>query len=303
MSLPEAMVDRVLAKLEMTGRPEPTLPGLSAVYSAWCRHVPFDNIRKLIHVRRGDPGVLPGDDAGDFFDNWLRFGAGGTCWAGNGALGALLATLGFAARRGVATMLVAPNLPPNHGSITVLLDERRYLVDASILHHEPLLLEALPSPHEPAPVAGRPAPGRPAPGTPAAAAHSAWSAVGHWRDGHWHIRWRPLHKLDGLDCRIDRFDAEAAAFRQFHEQSRAWSPFNYELYVRTNRANSVMGAAFGQRVEIDDSGEAVQRPLQAGDRIRFLVEEVGIHEELAAMVPPDLPTPPRPTPTPGVALR
>jgi hypothetical protein len=165
-----------------------------------------------------------------------------------------------------------------------LVDERRYLVDASILHHEPLLLAALPSPHEPAP----------APGTPAAAAQSAWSAAGNWRDGHWYIRWRPLHKLDGLDCRIDRFDVEAATFRQFHEQSRAWSPFNYSLYVRTNREASVLGAAFGQRVEIDESGAAVQRPIHAGERIRFLVEEIGIHEELAAMVPPDLATPPPP---------
>jgi arylamine N-acetyltransferase len=291
MSLPDAMVERVLAKLELSGRPEPTLAGLSAVYSAWCRRVPFDNIRKLIHLRRRDPGVLPGDDAVDFLDAWLRFAAGGTCWAGNGALNALLATLGFDARRGVGTMLVAPNLPPNHGSSTVLLDERRYLVDASILHHEPLLLDALSPSHEPAPDAGRPAPGRPAP-----ARRSAWSAVGHWRDGHWHIHWRPLHKLDGLDCRIDRFDAEADTFRQFHEQSRPWSPFNYELYVRTNREAAVIGAAFGRRVEIDASGAATQRPLQASDRIRFLVEEVGIHEELATMVPPDLPTPPPPPP-------
>jgi N-hydroxyarylamine O-acetyltransferase len=292
--LPEFLVDRVLEKLELTGRPEPTLPGLSAVYSAWCRHVPFDNIRKLIHVRGGDPGVLPGDAAGDFFDGWLRFGAGGTCWAGNGALSALLVALGFAARRAVGTMLVAPNLPPNHGSVTVLVDERRYLVDASILHHEPLLLAALASPHEPTPPVGRPAPGRPAPGTPAASARCAWSVAGHWREGHWYIRWRPLHKLDGLDCRIDRFDAEADIFSQFHEQSRAWSPFNYSLYVRTNGEASVKGAAFGQRVDIDASGAAAQRPLRASERIRFLVEEIGIHEELAAMVPPDLATPPPP---------
>jgi N-hydroxyarylamine O-acetyltransferase len=285
MSLSDAMVDRVLAKLELTGRPEPTLAGLSAVYSAWCRHVPFDNIRKLIHLRRRDAGVLPGDNAVDFLDAWLRFGAGGTCWAGNGALSALLATLGFDARRGVGTMLVAPNLPPNHGTTTVLLDARRYLVDASILHHEPLLLDALPPLPEPPPAAGR----------PAAAHHPAWSAAGHWRDGHWHIRWRPLHKLDGLDCRIDRFDVEADTFRQFHEQSRAWGPFNYELYVRTNREAAVIGAAFGRRVEIDASGAAVQRPLQTSERIRFLVEEVGIDEELAAMVPLDLPTPPPPS--------
>ncbi len=68
------------------------------------------------------------------------------------------------------------------------------------------------------------------------------------------------------------------------------------MYVRTNREAAVIGAAFGQRVEIDESGAAVQHPLQASDRLRFLVEEVGIHEELAAMVPPDLPTPPPPGP-------
>jgi N-hydroxyarylamine O-acetyltransferase len=87
--LPEELIDSVLMKLGLAHRPEPTLQGLSSIYGAWCRRVPFDNIRKLSHVRRGDLGKLPGDDAQDFFENWLRFGAGGTCWAGNGAVAAL----------------------------------------------------------------------------------------------------------------------------------------------------------------------------------------------------------------------
>lgn len=281
VDLPENLVDRVLAKLELARHPEPTLEGLHAVYSAWCRRVPFDNIRKLIHVRRQDPGVLPGDDAGDFFDGWIRFGAGGTCWAGNGALCALLTTLGFDARRAVATMLVAANLPPNHGSTTAVFDGRRYLVDASILHDEPLLLDE----HA---LLGEHALG--------VAAAPAWNAACRLHDGHWHVRWRPLHKPEGIDCRIDQFDSQAAIFRQRHEQSRGWSPFNYELHVRMNRDTSVIGSAFGQRIEIDESGRAVQRPLPACDRIRFLVEEIGIHEELAAMVPPDVPTPRPPSP-------
>ncbi len=272
--LPEVLIDRVLEKLELSGRPEPTLEGLRTVYSAWCRQVPFDNIRKLIHVRRRDPGPLPGDDAGDFFGGWTRYGAGGTCWAGNGALCALLGSLGFTASRAVATMLVAPNLPPNHGSTMVRFDGRRYLVDASILHAEPLLLDE--SLDERA---------------PAAAAPPAWSAVCSFRDGHWYVRWRPLHKPQGIDCRIDRFDADANAFRQQHEQSRGWSPFNYELHARINRGTSVIGTAFGQRVEFDARGQVAQHRLQANDRVRFLVDEIGIHEELAAMVPPDLPTP------------
>jgi arylamine N-acetyltransferase len=287
MELPEKLVDRVLAKLQLSRRPEPTLKGLRAVYSAWCHRVPFDNIRKLIHVHRQDPGVLPGDDAGDFFDGWLRYGAGGTCWAGNGALCGLLIALGFDARRAVATMLVAANLPPNHGSTMVLFDGRRYLVDASILHDEPLLLG------EPPPLGGLRPPQEPAPG---AAEPAAWNAACRLHDGHWHIRWRPLHKPEGIDCRIDQFDSEAATFRQRHEQSRGWSPFNYELQVRLNRATSVIGTAFGQRIEIDESGRAAQRPLPMGERTRFLIEEIGIHEELAALVPPDVPTPRPPSP-------
>ncbi|MEP6546856.1 MAG: arylamine N-acetyltransferase [Gammaproteobacteria bacterium] len=286
MSLPDNLADRVLAKLELSRRPEPTLGGLHAVYSAWCRHVPFDNVRKLIHVRRQDPGILPGDDPEDFFNAWIRHGAGGTCWAGNGALCALLTAFGFDARRAVATMVVAPNLPPNHGSTTVLFDGRRYLVDASILHGEPLLLEEPLTPEGLLLVDE---------GATAATAPVAWNAACRMSAGHWHIRWRPLHKPEGIDCRIDRFDVDAASFRQLHEQSRAWSPFNYELHARTIRDTSVIGTAFGQRIEFDAGGTA-QRALQMGDRLRFLVEEIGIHEELAAMVPPDVPTPTPPPP-------
>ncbi len=290
MILPEVLIDRVLEKLELSHRPEPTLEGLRTVYSAWCRHVPFDNIRKLIHVRRRDPGPLPGDDAGDFFGGWTRYGAGGTCWAGNGALCALLGSLGFTASRAVATMLVAPDLPPNHGSTMVGFDGRRYLVDASILHAEPLLLDESPLPEELlAPEELRSLDE----GAPAAAP-PAWSAVCSLRDGHWYVRWRPLHKPEGIDCRIDRFDADANTFRRQHEQSRGWSPFNYALHARINRGTSVIGTAFGQSVEFDARGQISQRRLRANDRVRFLVDEIGIHEELAAMVPPDLPTPPPP---------
>jgi N-hydroxyarylamine O-acetyltransferase len=141
--LPEELIEAVLAKLGLSGRPEPTLQGLAAVYAAWCRRVPFDNIRKLIHLRRGDPGPLRGDSALDFFQHWTRFGTGGTCWAGNGALCVLLESLGFAAQRALGSMLAASNPPPgqpsNHGSITVQFDGRIYIVDASILDGERLL--------------------------------------------------------------------------------------------------------------------------------------------------------------------
>jgi N-hydroxyarylamine O-acetyltransferase len=273
-SLPKELVERVLAKLGLSHWPDPTAEGLRAIYFAWCRRVPFDNIRKMIHLRRGDPGSLPGDQARDFFENWLHYGTGGTCWAGNGALYALLDSLGFAAQRAVATMLVAPNLPPNHGSVTVRCDAQRYLVDASILHDEPLALEECRA---------------------TAVAHPSRVTHCSIRDGHWTIGWRPLHRPDGLDCRMDRFDATSAMFCELHEQSRKWSPFNCELYVRLNRGDTVVGAAFGRRVEFDGTGRVAQRPLLGLERIEFLIEEIGIHEGLAHALPQDLPTPPPPS--------
>ena len=62
--------------------------------------VAVGNVRKLIHLRADDPGTLPGDDPNDFFTSWLEHGTGGTCWAGNGGLHALLTSLGYNASRG-----------------------------------------------------------------------------------------------------------------------------------------------------------------------------------------------------------
>src|ERR671930_2797359 len=78
------LLERVLMKLGLSNRPAPTLDGLQTLYAAWCRKVPFDNVRKLIHLYNHDPGPLPGDDATDFFNAWLTYGTGGTCWAGHG---------------------------------------------------------------------------------------------------------------------------------------------------------------------------------------------------------------------------
>ena len=140
-ALAPALLERVLSKLGLSEPPSPTLEGLRTLYPAWCRKVPFDNIRQLIHRRSQDLSPMPGGDATEFFEAWLVYGTGGTCWSGNGALHALLLSLGFEAARGLCTMLVAPDIPPNHGSVLVVYEGSRYVVDASILHSEPLRLD------------------------------------------------------------------------------------------------------------------------------------------------------------------
>lgn len=272
--LPARLVGRVLDRLAPDGAPEPSLAGLADLYAAWCRSVPLDNVRKLVHLAAGDPGPLPGDDPADFFEAWLAHGAGGTCWAGNGALHALLESLGFRARRAVATMLVAPDLPPNHGSVVVDVDGAAYVVDASMLHGEPLRLAA----------AGE-----------TAVDHPAWGVRAAQRDGAWHLRWRPVHAENGIDCRIDELGVGADRFRALHEATCGWSPFNFSLYARLNRGDRVVGAAFGQRVEIGADGRFARRALDPDERLRLLVEDLGVDEALARRLPPDAAL----TPPPG----
>lgn len=265
-------VDRILEKLGLS-RPDPDLTGLRRLYAAWCRSVPFDNVRKLIHLRGQRPGALPGDTPDDFFDAWLAHGTGGTCWAGNGALHALLEALHFPATRAVATMLVAPDLPPNHGSVAVELEGTHYLVDASILHGQPLRLPA---------------------DAETAVAHPAFGVRCAPDGARWRVHWRPLHLESGLVCRIERLGASDAEFGALHEATRAWSPFNFQLSARLLRGDDVVGFGLGRRCEIDALGRMQSGPLEGEERVRYLVEVLGMSEEVAAALPPDLATPPPP---------
>src|SRR5262245_48157505 len=89
-TLSDPLVERVLAELGLTDSGEPTPDTLRQIYSAWCQSVPFDNVRKIIHIRSGNPEPLPGSTPEDFLGSWLKFGTGGTCWSGAGAFHALL---------------------------------------------------------------------------------------------------------------------------------------------------------------------------------------------------------------------
>ena len=271
--LADPLAERVLVRLGFHQRPALDLGGLSAVYDAWCRWVPFDNVRKLIHVRSGSTGPLPGHTAEDFFEAWLRTGAGGTCWAGSNALHALLAWMGFPAERGLGTMLVAPELPPNHGTVRVVLDGTSYLLDSSILHGAPLRLDPM---------------------AETEVCHRAWGVRCRRWDGHWRVQWRPLHQVGGLECRLETFGVSHGEYGTRHEQTRGWSPFNFELSARLNREDRVVGLGFGESVSLEADGSVRHAPVTHSDRVRILQEELGFSEELVARLPLDLPTPPPP---------
>ena len=168
---------------------------------------------------------------------------------------------------------MAPNLPPNHGSVRVRIDHDQYLVDCSILHGDPLRLcqDA---------------------GT--SIEHPAWGVQCTQRDARWHVWWRPLHKTDGFECRLEHFGAPAEEFNTRHEATRGWSPFNYELSARLNRGNTVIGAGFGLGVTLMADGAVRKEPLSHAARTRLLVEDFGMSEEIVSQLPEDIPTPPPP---------
>ncbi|HEU6449044.1 MAG TPA: arylamine N-acetyltransferase [Verrucomicrobiae bacterium] len=272
-SLSVNLLESVLARLGFNRHLEPTRENLRRLYAAWCRRVPFDNVRKLIHVHNGDPRPFPGSTAEDFFEAWLKHGTGGTCWSGAGAFQALLQSLGFDAVRGVGTMMVAPDLPPNHGTVRVDFGEAHYLTDCSILHVEPLHLNG---------------------DAEVIVNHPAWGVRCSRRDGKWHVAWRPLHKLDGLECRLESFGASQQEYAERYEKTRQWSPFNYELVARLNKEDRVVGTGFGRKVTLKSDGAVDSHPVADAERRRLLIEDIGLSEEIVSQLPADRPTPPPP---------
>lgn len=272
--LDPALLERTLAKLGVPERPEPDAAGLARLHEAFASRVPFDNVRKRIHLANGEAGPLPGDDPTSFLEDWLRDGTGGTCWAIAGALHALLASLGFRAARALSTMLVgSSDLPPNHGTVVVELDGERWLADPVLKPAAPLRLD---------------------PRGPTAVDHPARGARAVPGEGTWTVTWWPLHVPDSLDCRLGRIGASAQEFRSLHEATRGWSPFNFELYVRVVRGDATGGLCFGRRARLDGTGARTSEPVGEAERRRYLVDEVGMSEEIAIRVPPDVPTPPPP---------
>lgn len=266
--------DTVAAVLEKLGveRPTTDLGGLRTVYAAWCGAVSFDNVQKLIHLTDGRSGPLPGSTPETFFEAWLEHGTGGTCWSGNGALHDLLEALGFDVARAIATMLSSPEATAaNHGSVIATVEGERWIVDASILSGSPI---RMPEPGEPAGEGGLPR--------------------FEWLDGRPAVVWRTASAPEGFPCRIERIGADAAEWDERHQRTSRWGPFNYQLNARVLRGGATVGVARGERYTVDPDGVVSTRELGRDERVSFLVEELGISEEIAVRVPGDRPVPPRP---------
>lgn len=96
---------------------------------------------------------------------------------------------------------------------------------------------------------------------------------------------------DRIDCRVDQWPVDAARFRDQHEATRDWSPFNFELVFNLVRGDGRIGVGNGLRRRLSPDGE-IAEPM--ADRIAYLVDVCGVSEAMAARLPEDRPTPPPP---------
>ena len=127
--------------------------------------------------------------------------------------------------------------------------------------------------------------------------NKAWrlSAKQHMSQAHrCHQSLKICCAMDGIDCRLDVIGATREQVCERHEATRVWGPFNYELSVRTNRGDRVIGASWGKRMESDANGRLHERPFEDGERAAWLIEDVGLSEEIVSRLPADVPTPPPP---------
>ena len=252
--LPDALRDRVLARLGLGIAVAPDLGGLRAVYGAWCARVPFDNVRKMIALRTHDAAddgaPLPGAHAEDFLEAWLAHGTGGTCWPSSNALYALLRSLRFPARRVAASMRDLG--VPNHGSIKVALDGRDWLVDSSMLTGIPIPLDA---------------------------AHAVVGAAPFGAEveptGGTHVVWFATPPHDHFPCRLLDDPVDHPFYLGAYEGSRGRSPFNDRLYARRNLPGRKLVLRATTRFE-QTAGGVEQRELTRDALLASLRDEIGI---------------------------
>lgn len=252
------LVDRAFAKLGFSRRPKPDRAGLGELYAAWCRQVPFDNIRKRIALAAGTPDPLPGGRPEDFLAAWLEHGTGGTCWPSSNGLHALVSAAGFDVRRISASMFDRDD--HNHGSLIVRLDGAEWMVDSSILNGAPIRLARGVASEHPDPV-------HPIRVEPV--------------DASFRIHWGMSQSNGTMPCRLMQDPVDEAFYLERYEISRGYSVFNTALYARKNFPGKLI--SFVGRTRHDKTAAGVTSRTLEPDELRdALVGELGYSPAIVA---------------------
>ncbi len=256
--LSPGLIERMLSRLGFDAEPGIDRKGLEALYLAWCRAVPFDNVRKRIALLERNPGPLPGGQPGDFLSAFLEHGTGGTCWPSSNGLHALVHACGFDVRRISASM--ADRNDHNHGSLVVRLAGEELLVDSSMLNEAPI-----PLPRE----------------RTAALEHPVHPIRIEPAEAGLLIHWGMSMSADTMPCRLLRDPVDETFYLERYEISRGVSVFNAGLYARRNFPGRLVSFAGTTRFEKTASG-VTSRALAPDELRAALVTELGLSEAIVA---------------------
>ena len=268
------LIERVLLKLGFTDRPTFDLRGLNTLYAAFCGDVPFDNIQKRIWFTGDQRTPLTGGNPTVFFENWLAHGTGGTCWSISGGMCALVRSLGFEARRIAGSMIVeGVSRGANHGSVLVRLEDVDYLVDANIGSIKVLPL---------------------VPGTPASTGEGIHDISAIPIKGGFDVLWYTgINRKEPLVFRPEQEHdpVDHSFFLEAYDRtkSKGFDLFNYALYICRRFPDSIVTVGRNNKLIVAADNSITKTEISDAERRRVLVEELGISEEMAVALPPDVP--------------
>lgn len=257
--LPMDLVEQTLDRMGLEATPTRDPEGLTVLYRAWCRGVPFDNTLKLIalHGEDAEP-ALPGMDAEEFLRTWLRHGTGGTCFPSANALHELARSCGFDSRVVVGSMWDMGT--PTHGTTVVDLEGTSWLIDSSMLTDEPLEL------------AGR---------TATAIDHPVHASTAEPVEEGWLLQFSAPYADDlRIPCRtLSPSAVDHSTLVERFEASRESSPFNSSPSTRRNDDAGVISYGGGKRYRRTAAG-VEESDLDGNELSSALVEELGLSEEI-----------------------
>jgi arylamine N-acetyltransferase len=265
------LLERVLAKLGLSDHPSLDRDGLNGLYVAFCGKVPaLDNILKRIWLTGDQTAPLTGGNPADYFENWLTHGTGGTCWPTNGAVYALVSSLGFDARR-IAGCIVMQEYPgTNHGSVVVTLDGVDYVVDGNLGAFEVLPLM----------------PGRT---TSTGQGLNQIKAV-PVENGFEVIWYSSVNRDEPLTFRTEpeHDPVDHNFFLTYYDETKKISIFNDTLFIVRRYPDSIVTLG-REKAAVAADNTLTKTAISDAERQRVLIEEFGISEEIAAALPPDVP--------------
>lgn len=254
--------ERFMERAGYSTDPDPDLETLNNIYKFWCQNVGYDNVLKRIYFGENQSGPFPVMDPNDFMESWMKHGTSGSCWPSGEAMYGVLALAGFRPERVAGEMLECNDpMSPNHGGLAVHLDDKCYYVDPSMAAEEAMEWK---------------------PGT---ANRTSSKAYGVWDDGDGHIWWQPGHSRRAIEVVMDLRNLSYDFFSYRYEKTKEFSLFNTTLYVRRNRGDTILTLGRGNVLTVDNTGELTPEPIEPADAPAFLIEKMGLSEEIVERVP------------------